>query len=88
VCHCGRPRNEGGSAVNRMSTNKKYLHLGVHIPTPPPPRSQYILRFGHIYVLYDPDVRDGGGGVCQTADVGQGVQNSVFARTSLMDDPL
>jgi len=33
--------------------------------------------------------RGGGGCVCQTDDVEQGgVQKSVFARTSLMDNPL
>jgi len=40
---------------------------------------KYILDFGRFYDRYGPDVRDGGGG---------GSKKSVFARTSLMDDPL
>jgi len=34
--------------------------------------SRYILRFGRFYARYGPDVRDGGGDVCQPDDVGQG----------------
>jgi len=53
---------------------------------PPPSRLQYILRFGCFYARYNPDVF--GWGVSPPRPKKGGDKKSVFARTSLMDDPL
>jgi len=56
---------EGGSALNRTSTNKKQFELRESVlesDTPlPTSRLQNILRFGRTFAGYGPDVRGGGG---------------------------
>jgi len=98
VCVCANVDDLGRGGGHQPDVQKRnkigVSGVRIGVGTPPPPRqrvsgSHYILRFEGFYARYGPDVRDGGGGClsnrwCWT---GGRVKNSVFARTSLMDDP-
>jgi len=78
----------GGSAINRTSRNENKLAFQESVLESTGVRITISLAFR----TFLPAIRSGRPrGVCQTNDVGQGrgvSKKSVFAGTSLMDDPL
>jgi len=81
----------GGSAINRSSRKKGAFRWSVfECDTPSPPVDRNIFCVSDVFMLDTVRTSEMGGRgmVCQTDDVGQGgSKKSVFARTSLMDDP-
>jgi len=91
-------RGVGGRLSNEEVQERKKMGVSESVSesdTAPPPLVHgcpdcNIYRFGRFYVRYGQNVfRREGGVSSKTDDVGQGgvSKKSVFARTSLMDDP-
>jgi len=82
VCQCGRPRTGQGLSINQTSKNEQKIAFRESVlESDPPPR-----RF--LRTIWSGSPLKGGGSSERTIlDREGGSKKSVFARTSLMDDP-